>query len=365
MAFFYLLVVLEVLYMSTPFAIYFYSVYNPGLTFFNSNPYFAWLSSFFLPHIVVETSSTFINLHNWIGGIIAVVSFGCFCVGAAQVYYHKLAHKGPVTGGVYNVIRHPQYTAWAICGFGMLLVWPRYTVLMMYVAMLFAYYFLARSEERECEQKYGQAYAAYKERTAMFLPIRIPFAKRLPSLPRSSVLRFLAILTLYIVTVSAAIGVANGLKNWSLDSLYGYYTPHSAYVSISKIDPVTLENIAAIAMQDVAVQNRLAAAIPSRNAKFINYVLPTTWNVPEIPMNPVGAGHHENPQVYDRSQYRVVITRAEVRSEIQPAGRSILVNTLRRIPLLEIVVDLNRQAVVSIQNPTQDYRYDNVPVPVF
>ena len=44
-AIFYLLIGFEFFYMASPFAIYFYSVYGPGLNSVNSNPTLAWLSS--------------------------------------------------------------------------------------------------------------------------------------------------------------------------------------------------------------------------------------------------------------------------------------------------------------------------------
>jgi protein-S-isoprenylcysteine O-methyltransferase Ste14 len=90
----YVLIAFEFFYMASPFAIYFYSVYGPGLSFINNTPALAWLSSVFLPHIVVETSSVLLN--------------------------YKLARKGAVTGGIYNFIRHPQYVSLAICSFGLL-----------------------------------------------------------------------------------------------------------------------------------------------------------------------------------------------------------------------------------------------------
>ena len=106
---FYLLIAFEFFYMASPFAMYFYSVYGPGLKFINDNAALAWLSSTFLPHIVVETSSVLVNLHNIVGGLLVAVGFLGFCVCAIQIYYSKLTRKKAVTGGVYNFIRHPQY----------------------------------------------------------------------------------------------------------------------------------------------------------------------------------------------------------------------------------------------------------------
>ena len=79
--------------MASPFAVYFYSVYKPALNFFNKSPSLGWLISFFMPHAIVETSSVFINIHNIVGAIFAVLGFLGFCIGAFQIYYYKLAKK--------------------------------------------------------------------------------------------------------------------------------------------------------------------------------------------------------------------------------------------------------------------------------
>lgn len=60
------------------------------------------------------------------GFILALGGLVIFCIGASQVYYYKLTRKKVVTYGIYNLIRHPQYAALAISGFGLLILWPRY-----------------------------------------------------------------------------------------------------------------------------------------------------------------------------------------------------------------------------------------------
>jgi protein-S-isoprenylcysteine O-methyltransferase Ste14 len=146
----YLMIGFEILYMISPFALYYYSVYGEGLSFVSDIPTFAWLTRFFLPHIA-KTASTFLNVLVGVGWALASIGMTAFCIGAGQIYYYKFTRKGAVTGGIYNLIRHPQYVSLAVCGFGLLLVWPRYLVLLSFITMLFAYYFLA---------KVGQFYAS-------------------------------------------------------------------------------------------------------------------------------------------------------------------------------------------------------------
>jgi protein-S-isoprenylcysteine O-methyltransferase Ste14 len=367
----YALIAFEFFYMASPFAVYFYSVYGPGLSFINDYPALGWLTLVFLPHIVVETSSVLLNLRTVVGAVLATVGFVAFCLGAGQVYYYKLARKGVVTGGIYNVIRHPQYASLAICSFGLLLLWPRYIVLLSFVAMLFAYYFLADVEESECEEKFGETYREYKNRTKMFVPFDAPLLDRLPGLPAPRSRRYLSIVALYVFTSVAAVGVANGLKSWSLNSLYALYSEDAVFISVTEVDERTLEHLVVTALADPEVRTRLARAGSGASTKFINYVLPAELYVSEIPINPVegaGAGAHGEhflPRDYDRSSYRIVFTRAEVRTGDEVEGKDILLNAVKRVPVVEVTIDLVQNTVAEIKEPPASVAYEGIPVPLY
>ncbi len=359
---FYVLIAFEFFYMASPFAVYFYAVYRPGLEFLNSTPALAWLSQIFLPHIVIETASPIVNSHNVVGSILAISGFIAFCVGAAQVYYHKLTRKGAVTGGIYNIIRHPQYASFAVCSLGLLLLWPRYIVLAAFVTLLFAYYLLARLEERECEQKFGQPYLEYKSRTHMFLPFRLPGVDRLPAMPESGLQRCLAMFALYIAALGLSLGIAAALNVLSLNSLYSTYAGNSAYISISKITQPRIDQIVEIAVASPDVQARLNSF---KDSAFLNYILPAEWHVSEIPMNPVdGNDGHHFPRNFNTDRFRVVFTSAVLRTTKPVSANKILMQTEKRIPVVEAVVDLAQQRVVEIRDP-HITKYDDLPVPMY
>ena len=366
-AFFYLLIVFEFFYMASPFAIYFYSVYGPGLSYINSNPALAWLSSMFLPHIVIETSSPILNQHNVVGAILSFGGFLTFCIGAGQVYYYKLVKKGPVLGGIYNFIRHPQYVSLAICSFGLLLLWPRYIVLLSFVGMLFAYYFLAKIEEDECEEKFGEAYLKYKNKTNMFLPFRLPLIDKLPGLPKKRLKRVLIILSLYIISSIVAVGLTNVIRSWSLNSLYSLYSKDAVYVSIVKLDCKILERIVKIASENSDIMKRIEADGNELSEKYINYVLPAEMYVSEIPMHQVKGtnGNHFLPSQYDGRCFRIVFTKAELRAHREVEGKEILLNTTHTVPIVEVLIDLPSNKVIDIKSPMEAQRYENIPVPIF
>ncbi len=86
-------------------------------------------------------------------------------------YWSKDEGKGElVTDGIYRFIRHPQYTGFMLVTLGMLCDWATLPTLIMWPIMAVIYYRLARKEEADMEQEFGQQYLDYKARTGMFLP---------------------------------------------------------------------------------------------------------------------------------------------------------------------------------------------------
>lgn len=159
----YLLITFEMLFMVTPFALYYYSFYSPLLAGPLSLPAVAWLPAFFLPHLSSE-------LVPGVGGLLFLLGLIGFFASASQLYYTKFRGRGVVQGGFYKRIRHPQYLFLGLAGLGLLIVWPRFILLIAYVHMLWFYYLLARSEERRIEARYREVYPRQIRRTSMFLP---------------------------------------------------------------------------------------------------------------------------------------------------------------------------------------------------
>ena len=163
------LVMIEVIVMISPFAFYWYSVYAPTLQGLHRWPSTAWTEAFFLPHSVITASPTLEFLRWQVGTYCFSFGILAFLICAFQVYRAKLFRKGVVNSWIYSHIRHPQYLSLAVAGYGLLTMWPRIIILILYVGMLFAYYFLARFEEQQMEAGFP-AYAEYRRRTAMFIP---------------------------------------------------------------------------------------------------------------------------------------------------------------------------------------------------
>ena len=166
---FYVLIAFEFFYMASPFAAYFYAVYGPGLDGLQVSGTTSWVIQFFMPHLVEETRSVLIDAHEFMGRVLLLGGLAGFAVGVIQIYRAKLRRDDAVMGGLYRHIRHPQYLALIVASIGMLLIWPRYLVLMLTVTVIFIYIALAKAEEGRCLRQFPE-YADYMKRTGMFLP---------------------------------------------------------------------------------------------------------------------------------------------------------------------------------------------------
>ena len=160
----YLAITLEMLFMVTPFALYYYSFYSPLLAGPSSLRVIAWLPAFFLPHLSTEILPS-------LGGFFLLLGLVGFFLSAFQLYYAKFRQRGVAQGGFYKRIRHPQYLFLGLAGLGLLIVWPRFILLLAYINMLWFYYLLARSEERRVEARYGDVYREQMQRLPCFCQV--------------------------------------------------------------------------------------------------------------------------------------------------------------------------------------------------
>lgn len=75
-----------------------------------------------------------------------------------------------VTNNVYKYIRHPQYLGLMMITTGMLIQWPTLPTVFMWPILVVAYYGLAKREEKDLEERFGEAYQRYRHRTRALIP---------------------------------------------------------------------------------------------------------------------------------------------------------------------------------------------------
>lgn len=73
--------------------------------------------------------------------------------------------------GLYGIIRHPQYTGIFLALFGEgVLHWPTFFSVGLFPLIVFAYVRLAKREERQLAEKFGDQYRVYQQSVPMFFP---------------------------------------------------------------------------------------------------------------------------------------------------------------------------------------------------
>jgi protein-S-isoprenylcysteine O-methyltransferase Ste14 len=76
-----------------------------------------------------------------------------------------------VTDGIYGMIRHPQYLGFILITTGMIIHWPTLVTLIMFPILVGAYLHLAKKENKELVERFGEEYHRYKDRVPAFIPI--------------------------------------------------------------------------------------------------------------------------------------------------------------------------------------------------
>lgn len=282
------LVMIEVLVMISPFAFYWYSLYAPTLQGLHRWRGTAWMEAFFLPHSVI-TASPFLEFLRWRVGTYAF-SLGliAFFVCAVQVYGGKLLRKGVIHSWIYSRIRHPQYLSLAIAGFGLLTMWPRIIILILYVGMLNLYYFLARFEEKQEEAKHPE-YAEYRQRTAMFIPGNPGgklFRWLLGWIPNPAAARAIASVTIVLLVIGSALL----MRRYTIGQSATALLPEDRTMAIASwpMPQEQLQQVVAKALSDPRVR---AALEKEGDAVFTAHVLPADYGMVNM-FADVGTDHH-------------------------------------------------------------------------
>ena len=101
--------------------------------------------------------------------ILIVLGFWLLASAWKVLYAAQRAHRLATTGP-YARVRHPQYIGFVLIMTGFLLQWPTLVTLAMFPVVVFMYWRLARREEKDAREAFGEAYRRYEEDTPAFLP---------------------------------------------------------------------------------------------------------------------------------------------------------------------------------------------------
>ena len=98
-----------------------------------------------------------------------IVLIGMFLVifGWRKIYRAK---SQLVATGIYGRVRHPQYLGFILITLGMNVLWVTISTLLLWPILVMVYYRLAKQEDKEMEQKFGEEHQKYKQTVPMFIP---------------------------------------------------------------------------------------------------------------------------------------------------------------------------------------------------
>jgi len=75
-----------------------------------------------------------------------------------------------VTTGIYRYVRHPQYLGFLLITLGLNVWWLTIITLALWPVVIIVYYKLAKKEEKEAEEQFGEEYLKYKQRVPGWIP---------------------------------------------------------------------------------------------------------------------------------------------------------------------------------------------------
>ena len=394
----------EVMIMISPFAFFFYSVFNPIFKWLDHYAATSWLTSFFLPHMILPPT-LFLKTVRILGSAFFIVGSFTFIACALQVYLGKIFKWGVADKGLYAAIRHPQYLALGIWGVGMSILWPRFIVLASLSVMFILYLFLAKDEEKRMLKQYGEGYRNYMQQTGMFFPRavekRFSFMKPVVS---NGAMKY-PVLSAMIVTL--VIGTGFALRTVTLHSLYFESKNNMTIVSMLPEDNA----LDAIALDSIV---KTGDTILNAGKNYLGYLMPvdyvmqgmiadtgghfhlfkqhhtimmiTEWvlhpfqhlrNSPTLHMakmhgvDPAAARRHHCPlEINDPAldcttcpYRRVIIDEVRAKSNARLSGKALLSFGTTRIPVAYIDVNTKTGEVLNIKKVGRSTAWADVPTP--
>ena len=384
----YFIAALEIVIMISPFAFFFYSVFNPILLGLNKWGGTRWLTAFFLPHMIVPPTPLLVGLRV-LGSILFIAGTLIFLICAGQVYIGKILKWGVASRGFYALIRHPQYTGLAMAGTGLAILWPRFLTLIFLGVMMFLYYLLAKDEEHRMLRRYGESYQAYLERTGMFFPRG--GRRRTAARP----LRLLNAVVLLVLLVGGAAAVGFVLRAYTVAHLPLETIDGVDVISILPNDVPLADGLLQSAERDPQIAERLRSMQTTQGARTLAYIVPVNYVMqgmiantgPEwmlfqrhqtLPMitdyiiNPKGhlqgSGHmsHMGPMTHDSPamKRRIIFVGVQGNQPLRSAAADFGINDTR-VPRFFVDVHLHSNEVLQVQDTPRGTGWGDVPTPMF
>jgi protein-S-isoprenylcysteine O-methyltransferase Ste14 len=341
----YCLITIEIIIMISPFALYFYSVYAPVLNFLASSRLTSWSTEFFLPHMVFLDDPVILAISYL--QVLLVIGLLFFLIAAVPLYWGRFTGKGVVTFSFYAKIRHPQYLFLAVSGFGLLLYWPRFIVLIFFITMLYVYYILARNEEWRMKHEVPGMYEKYMASIPMFLPGE-PGGKLFALLFGWIKPKWCGILVSYVIVLSLSILAAIGIRSYTIKQLP--LVPIEGQVDLLPVferSPGKIRELYGHVLQSDDVREFLA----EHREVNLAYIMPGDFFLTALVSD------------YDVERF-IFVAVTDKNCEPVPTERLFDLG-LERMPALLVDYDRFEEEVVSVIRASGEHKWGKVPMPTF
>jgi len=269
------IVAFEIVIMISPFAFFFYAVFNPFLLALNQSSITRWLTAFFLPHMTVPPNE-FLTVIRILGSVLFVAGMLAFLVCAAQIYLGKVLKKGTSTKGLYAFVRHPQYVSLALAALGLAIMWPRLLNLFLLAIMLLLYYILAKDEERRMRNHFGESYIAYMNHTGMFLPRTLEkiFVRNAKPQQRLGIGKIGALFLMLLVVI---VGSGFILRAYTVHHLPLQQIGGIDVITITPEDSAIAQELVPAVLNDSVVASKLKMSQRNTNHRLLAYFIPIDY----------------------------------------------------------------------------------------
>ena len=394
------IVAFEIVIMISPFAFFFYAVFNPFLLALNQSSITRWLTAFFLPHMVVPPNAILTDVRV-AGSVFFVVGMLVFLFCAGQVYLGKLLKWGTATRGLYVFVRHPQYVGLAFAALGLAIMWPRFLTLFLLAVMLLLYYILAKDEERRMLNRFGEGYAAYRNRTGMFVPLWVEkiFVKT-PN--QTMVLSVGRLVVVFLGLIVVVVGSGFVLRAYTVHHLALEQIGNVDVIAITAEDSTTVHDLLPAVLRDSAVASKLKPFQGVQGHRLLAYFIPidyvmqgmiantgdewklfeqhkTIGMITEYILHPFahltgGHAHHmdmskmkHGPEMYAMPAMKRRVIFIDVTAENTPlksAYDDFDIN-VKRTPILFVDVHMHTAEILQVKDTSTGSGWGTVPTPMF
>lgn len=143
----------------------FIEMYGLPLTVYLSSAFISMPSSNQVPAFLFGFAGFNVNLWMLVG--LVITGIGCLIV--ALGWYTVYNADSLAKKGIYSYSRHPQYLGIILIAVGWFIGWPTPLTGLLLPVVIYEYYRLAREEEEEALDEFGQSYHDYIDKTPRFI----------------------------------------------------------------------------------------------------------------------------------------------------------------------------------------------------